>query len=73
MHKVIKEPLVSRKNVLLSPLYIKLGPVKQFVKTLDSEGEVFQETRSMFPRLTEAKTKDGQFVGPQINTLLKTV
>ena len=26
----------------------------------------------MFPRLLEAKTKDGIFVGPQINTMLKS-
>ena len=51
-----KEPLVSRENVLLPPLHMKLGLVKQFVKALDFE-EVFQEIRSMFPRLSEAKIK----------------
>ena len=34
--------------------------------------EVFQETRSMFPRLSETKIKGGIFVGPQINTMLKS-
>ena len=71
MYSIIKEPLVSRENVLLPPLHIKLGPVKQFVKALDFE-EVFQEIDSMFPRLSEAKIKGGLFVGPQTNTLLKS-
>ena len=40
MYNVIREPLVSREKVLLPPLHIKLGLVKQFVKALDFE-EVF--------------------------------
>ena len=72
MYNVIREPLISRKKVLLPPLHIKLGLVKQFVKALEFEGEVFQEIRSMFGRLSEAKIKGGIFVGPQINTMLKS-
>ncbi|CAK8696138.1 unnamed protein product [Clavelina lepadiformis] len=71
MYNVIREPLVSREIVLLPPLHIKLGLVKQFVKALDFQGQVFQEIRSMFPRLSLAKIKGGIFVGPQINTMLK--
>ena len=70
MYNVIREPLVSREKVLLSPHYIKLGLVKQFVKALDFE-EVFQEIRSIFPRLSDAKIKE-IFVGPQISTMLKS-
>ena len=70
MYNVIREPLISREKVLLPPLHIKLGLVKQFVKALDFEGEVFQEIRSMFPGLSEAKIKGGIFVGPQINTMI---
>ena len=55
-YNVIKEPLVSRENVLLPQFHIKLGLVKQFVKTLDFEREIFQEIHSMFLRLSEAKT-----------------
>ena len=72
MYNVIKEPLVRRENVLLPQLTIKLGLVKQFVKALIFRGEVFQEIRLMFPRLSEAKIKGGIFVGPQINILLKS-
>ena len=72
MYNVIREPLKGREKVLLPPLHIKLGLVKQFVKALDFEGEVFQEICSMFPRLSEAKIKARIFVGPQINTMLKS-
>ena len=72
MYNVMREPLTSREKFLLPPLQIKLGLVKQFVKALDFEGEVFQEIRSMFPRLSEAKIKGVIFVGPQINTMLKS-
>ena len=71
MYNVIRKPLTSREKVLLPPFYIKLGLVKQDVKALDFEGEVFQEIRSMFLRLSEAKIKGGIFVCPQINTMLK--
>ena len=70
MWNVIWEPLVCRKKILLPPLYIKLGLVKYFVKALYFE-EVFQEIRSMFPRLSDTKIKGGIFVGLQISTMLK--
>ena len=70
MYNVIREPLVSREKVLPSPHYIKLGLVKKFVKALDFE--VFQEIRSILPRLSDAKIKGGIFVGPQISTMLKS-
>ena len=69
MYNVIREPFISWEKVLLSPLHIKLGLVKQFVKALDFEGEVFQEIHSMFSRLSEAKIKGGIFVVSQIITI----
>ncbi|MEL7005851.1 MAG: hypothetical protein AAFN93_24445 [Bacteroidota bacterium] len=39
---VIREPLVEPAKVLLPPLHIKLGLIKQFVKALDHGGETFQ-------------------------------
>ena len=72
MCNVISAPLVSREKVLLPPLHIKLGLVKQLVKALGFEGEVFQDIRSMFFRLSDAKIKGGIFVGPKISTMLKS-
>ena len=71
MYNVIREPLVSRKKVLLPPFHIKLVLVKQFVKALGFE-EVFQDIRSMFFILSDAKIKGGIFVDPQISKMLKS-
>ena len=72
MYNVIRELLVSREKILLPPLHIKLGLVKQFVKALDFEGEVFQEIRLIFPRQSDAKIKRETSVGLQISTMLKS-
>ena len=69
---VLRQPLVETKKVLLPPLHIKLGLIKQFVKALGHEGEAFQELRLMFPKLSDAKVKAGIFVGPQIKAMLKS-
>ena len=71
MYNVIRGPLVRWEKVLLPSLRIKLGLVKQFVKALGFE-EVFQDIRSMFFRLSDAKIKGGIFVGPQISKMLKS-
>lgn len=56
---VINIPLVKAENVILPPLHLKLGYMKQFVKKLDVNGEAFNHLKSMFPRLSEAKIKEG--------------
>ena len=68
---VINDPLVEPSKVLLPPLYIKLGLMKQFVKALNKEGQYFQCIMSQFPELSDAKLKEGIFDGPQIRKLLK--
>lgn len=62
---VIHEPLVDRKDILLPPLHIKLGLMKQFVRALEKDGDCFKYIRSKFPRLSEEKVKAGIFDGPQ--------
>ena len=71
MHNVKWEPLVDYRKVLLPPLHIKLGLMKQFVKALDEESAAFQYLRQLFPKLSEAKVKAGVFVGPQIEKVLQ--
>lgn len=68
---IINEPLVDRKNIILPPLHIKLGLMKQFVKALDHTGDCFGYICSNFPSLSDEKKKAGIFDGPQIRTLLK--
>lgn len=69
-HNVSNKALVPRSKVLLPPLHIKLGLIKQFVTALDCGGTTYQEIRLMFPKLSEAKVKGGIFIGPQVRTML---
>ena len=63
--------LVSRDKIILPPLHIKLGLMKNLVKAMNREGEAFKYLKTKFPHLSDAKIKEGIFVGPQIRELLK--
>jgi hypothetical protein len=69
-HNVVNQALVPVDKVLLPPLHIKLGLVKQFVKALDVKSDSFQYLQLMFPKLSYAKVTGGIFVGPQIKVML---
>ena len=71
-HNVKHTPLVEPKKVLLPPFHIKLGLIKQFVKTLNPESDAFKQIQELFPKLSEAKVKAGIFVGPQVKRLMKS-
>ena len=64
-------PLVDRSKVLLPPLHIKLGLMKNFVKAMDKTGPAFCYIKDKFPNITEAKINEGVFIGPQIRELLQ--
>ena len=68
---IVNVPLVNREKVLLPPLHIKLGLMKQFVKALNKEGECFKYLCTKFSCLSYEKVKAGIFDGPQIRHLLK--
>ena len=70
-HNVIREPLIERSKILLPPLHIKLGIMKQFTKALDKEGQCFMYLRKQFEKLSDAKIKEGIFDGPQIRKMFK--
>ena len=70
---VLNEPLVDPSKVLIPPLHIKLGLMKNFVKSMDKEGEGFKHLHEKFPKLSDAKLREGIFVGPQITQLLHDV
>ena len=57
--------------VFLPPLHIKLGLMKIFVKALDKEGVAFLHLRNKFTNLSEAKIKEGVFIGPQIKAVFR--
>ena len=68
---VINELLVAREKIIISPLLIKLGLMKQFVKTLPVTAECLNYIYRAFPALTIKKLKAGIFDGPQIRPLTK--
>ena len=68
---VINEPLVARGKIIILPLRIKLGLMKQFVKTLPVTGDCFNYICRAFSALTIEKLKAGIFDGPHIRTLFK--
>lgn len=70
-HNVKYVALVKMQNIILPPLHIKLGLVKNFIKRLDKEGQAFAYLKTIFPNLTLGKIKEGMFDGPQIRKLLR--
>lgn len=70
INNVKYEPLIPSGNVLLPPLHIKLGIFKQFIKSLSSV-TAKNYLSKIFPKISEAKLKEGIFVGPQLRKLLR--
>ena len=67
-------PLVDPQNILLPPLYIKLGLMKNFVKAIGKcnlNGFTFLCVK--FPSINQAKLQERIFVGPQIKEVLKNL
>jgi hypothetical protein len=56
--------------VLLTPLHIKLGVTKKFLKVLDKDGEDFLYLRIKFPKRSDEKFKQEIFVGSQIKNFV---
>ena len=67
---IINEPLVNRDRIILPPLHVKLGLMKQFVEALDKDGDCFNYIAQTFPGLSIEKVKGGIFGGPQIRKLM---
>ena len=64
-------PLVEASKILLPPLHIKLGLMKNFVKAMNQDGAAFKYICNKFHVLSQAKLKKRILVGPHINQLLK--
>lgn len=71
LKNVARDPLVDPKKIFLPPLHIKLGLMENFVKAMNKQSEAFAYLRQMFPRISDAKIKEGIFVGPQIRNVMK--
>ena len=68
---VINESLVNQDRIILPPLHIKLGLMKQFVKALDKHGSCFNYIIQKFPGLSMEKLKAGIFDRSQIHKLIQ--
>jgi len=67
-HKNVKHhSLVESSKILLPPLHIKLGLMKNFVKAVDCNGTAFLYLRQKFPLLSDAKIRQGVFTSPDIH------
>ncbi|UYV76619.1 hypothetical protein LAZ67_14001482 [Cordylochernes scorpioides] len=62
-------PLIDSENIYLPPLHIKLGLMKNFVKAMDRNASGFAYLKQKLYSISEAKIKEGIFVGPQIREL----
>ena len=58
---IINEPLINRDRIILPPLHIKLGLMKQFVKAFDKDGDCFNYIAKTFSGLSMEKFKAGIF------------
>jgi len=65
------KPLVDPSKILLPSMHLKLGLMKNFVKAMNQEEGAFPYLQEKFPRLSEAKLKEGILIGPQIRDLIK--
>jgi hypothetical protein len=68
---VAHQLLVDPCKVLLPPLHIKLGFMKNLLKALDRNGPAFSLLCEKFPRLSTEKIKTGVFIGTQIRQLFR--
>ncbi|GBP35906.1 hypothetical protein EVAR_23155_1 [Eumeta japonica] len=69
-HNVKNEPIVNADHILIPPLHIKLGLIKQFVKALRQDSPTFEYLKSSFLKLSKAIVKSGIYVDPQIKKLV---
>lgn len=68
---ISQTPLVDVDKILLPPLHIKLGFMKNFVKAMNRNGEGFLYLKYIFSRLREANLKEGILVGPDLRKVIR--
>lgn len=66
----LHESLVPEMKILLPLLHIKLGTVKNFLKCIAKRPAVFNRLKDIFPRLSNAKIREGVVNGPDIRKLM---
>lgn len=59
-HSRDKLQLVPHEKIIIPPLHIKLGLIRNFTRALDAEGNAFSELKKLFPKLSTAKIEAGK-------------
>ena len=67
---VRNQRLVDKNKILLPPLHIKFGLMKNLVKAMNKHGKGFELLRVKFPNLNGARLKESIFIGPQIREVI---
>ena len=68
---LMNKPLIPRDRIILPPLQIKLGLIKQLVKALHENGECFRYLCQSFPGINLEKLKAGFFNGRDMLELMQ--
>lgn len=68
---VVADPLIAPEKILLPPLHIKLGLMKNLIKAFNKQSTAFLYIQKKFPHISDAKLNAGIFDGPQIRSLMK--
>ena len=68
---ITDKPFVSREKIIHSSLHIKLGSMKQYAKTLNTDGDCFPYNCKTLSDFSKEKLKLGIFEGFQILQLKK--
>lgn len=69
---VVNLPLVPKEKILLPPLHLKLGIIKQFFRALKDNEPFLHTIQELFPSISREKIRAGVFTGPQVNTMLES-
>ena len=68
---VCQTPIVDSSKIILPPLHIKLGLMKNFVKAMNKSGEGFKHLQNLFPIISSAKLNEGILLGQISEKLLQ--
>ena len=72
-NNVINTPLINTEKFYLPSLQSKREFIKYFFKTMDQNSAGFMNLKTKCPTMSDAKIKEGIFVGLQIQELIQDV
>ena len=67
---VKNQPLCNKDMISLRPLHNNLRLRESFVKVVNKRDKGFEYLKDNFPKLSDAKLKEGIFIEPQIRDII---